>query len=258
MKLSKQLQTTIAMVGVCLACAFIALVALFVKTGGMDTMGTSVLMLVLVVFVAFGSAVVVDEYKNEERSEIARTTYDNIEKLERELLEVRGALRNTWLSKYNIGKTLDAVTESRNEYAETLSSIIGERDGLLSRFDNLQMNYRGTSTHLERVIIERDNLRTQLEDARDEVKSKDIVIDEHVANSVSLVNLIRVMTSGDDADKAEALADLDGFLPLENDALIIWYAFTRWNGYAYYPEALELLDEHRLTHGVPVMRSVFD
>jgi chromosome segregation ATPase len=125
--ISKQLKTTIAMVSACLACAFIALVALFATTGGLDKLGTSVLLGILVAFVAVGSAVIVDEYKSEVHAN-----------------ELRG-----------MSYTLNAVREMRDEYADTLAMVEADnRDGVA----NLQLNLDNTTDTLARVIAERDAL----------------------------------------------------------------------------------------------------
>ena len=136
--LTKELKITIGMVSVCLSFAFVALVALFVRVGDMDKLGTSVLMLVLVAFVAFGVAVIVDEYKNEERAQIARTTYDTIAELCEEIDELRAHNDNTnnarqlWHDEYK-SKTLD-YTNLANRYAK----LRAERDELALELEEIR------------------------------------------------------------------------------------------------------------------------
>lgn len=149
--MSKQLKQTIAMISACLACAFVALVALFVRTGGMDKLGTSVLLAVLVAFVAVGSAVIVDEYKSEQHAR-----------------ELRG-----------MSYTLNAVRDMRDEYADTLAMVEADaRDDrynanrVSSQLANLQKNYDNMSDTLARVISERDELREELNELRHTFKAE--------------------------------------------------------------------------------------
>jgi septal ring factor EnvC (AmiA/AmiB activator) len=92
---TKELKQMIGITSGLIACAFVALVALFATAGGLDKLGTSVLLAVLVAFVAVGSAVIVDEYHAEQRRQIARAH---------------------WYE-------LDAVRYMRDEYADTLSMV---------------------------------------------------------------------------------------------------------------------------------------
>lgn len=149
---SKELKITIGMVSVCLGVAFVALVALFTRAGGLDKLGTSVLMLVLVAFVAVGSAVIVDEYKNEERAQIARTT---------------------WYE-------LNAVREMRDEYADTLESAYADyRDECyntkrlsaeVQELRNVKREHLTKLTYqrqcLDELRAQRDELTEQLDELR--------------------------------------------------------------------------------------------
>jgi septal ring factor EnvC (AmiA/AmiB activator) len=157
--LTKELKMTIGMVSVCLSFAFVALVALFVRVGDMDKLGTSVLMLVLVAFVAFGVAVIVDEYHAEQRREIARAH---------------------WYE-------LDAVRYMRDEYADTLSMVqADERDAVsnvrklsttvmeqLETIENLQariaqLEYMNDTNYKqnEKLKAQRDELAEELDEIR--------------------------------------------------------------------------------------------
>ena len=145
---TKELKQMIAMISACIACAFVALVALFVRAGGMDIIGTGVLVAVLVAFVAVGMAVIVDEYHAEQRRQIARAHWyeldavrymrdeyadtlsmtqadlrdeqHNTKRLSAEVEEVRNSLRRTWVAKYENGNELTAL---RKENAEQLEEI---------------------------------------------------------------------------------------------------------------------------------------
>lgn len=159
--LTKELKITIAMVGACLSLAFVSLVALFVRVGDMDKLGTSVLMLVLVAFVAVGSAVIVDEYKNEERAQIARTTYDTIAELCNEIDE------------------LNAVREMRDEYADTLASMEANyRDEcyntkrLSAEVQTLRENYQILRARYEAQTMRYDQVSEELDELRYTVKAE--------------------------------------------------------------------------------------
>ena len=157
--LTKELKITIGMVSVCLSFAFVALVALFVRVGDMDKLGTSVLMLVLVAFVAFGIAVIVDEYHTEQRRQIARAH---------------------WYE-------LDAVRYMRDEYADTLSMVqADERDAVanvrklsttvmeqVETIENLQarvaqLEYMNDTNYKqnEKLKAQRDELAEELDEIR--------------------------------------------------------------------------------------------
>lgn len=124
---TKELKTMVAMISACIACAFVALVALFVRTGGMDIIGTAVLVAVLVAFVAVGSSVIVDEYHAEQRRQIARAH---------------------WYE-------LDAVRYMRDEYADTLSMVqADERDAVA--------NVRKLSTTVMEQVETIENLQARL------------------------------------------------------------------------------------------------
>ena len=149
--MSKELKTTIAMLSACLGVAFVALVALFVRTGGLDKLGTSVLLAVLVAFVAVGSAIIVDEYKSEQHARELRA----------------------------MSYTLDAVRDMRDEYADTLAMVEADaRDDrynanrVSSQLANLQKNYDNMSDTLARVISERDELREELNELRHTFKAE--------------------------------------------------------------------------------------
>jgi ABC-type multidrug transport system fused ATPase/permease subunit len=133
---TKELKQMIGVVTVLIGGAFVALVALFVTAGGLSTIGVSVLMLVLVAFVACGSAVIVDEYHAEQRRQIARAHWYELDavrymrdeyadtlsmvqaderderykvkRLSAEVQDVREALRRTWVEKYTATKELTA------------------------------------------------------------------------------------------------------------------------------------------------------
>lgn len=149
---TKELKQMIAMISACIACAFVALVALFVRAGGMDIIGTGVLVAVLVAFVAVGSSVIVDEYHAEQRRQIARAHWyeldavrymrdeyadtlsmtqadlrdeqHNTKRLSAEVEEVRNSLRRTWVEKYNNNNELGAQLENaKRENAEQLEEI---------------------------------------------------------------------------------------------------------------------------------------
>jgi len=107
---TKELKIMIAMISACIACAFVALVALFVRAGGMDIIGTGVLVAVLVAFVAVGSSVIVDEYHAEQRRQIARAH---------------------WYE-------LDAVRYMRDEYADTLAMT--EADARDERYNTKRLS----------------------------------------------------------------------------------------------------------------------
>lgn len=162
---TKELKITIGMVSVCLSFAFIALVALFVRAGGMDKLGTSVLMLVLVAFVAFGIAVIVDEYHTEQRRQVARAH---------------------WYE-------LDAVRYMRDEYADTLSMVqADERDAVanvrklsttvmeqVETIENLQarvaqLEYMNDTNYKqnEKLKAQRDELAEELDEIRYTVKAE--------------------------------------------------------------------------------------
>ena len=149
----------IGMVTACISIAFVALVALFVRAGGMDKLGTSVLMLVLVAFVAVGIAVIVDEYHAEQRREIARAH---------------------WYE-------LDAVRYMRDEYADTLAMVQADnRDDVanvrklsttvmeqLETIENLQariaqLEYMNDTNYKqnEKLKAQRDELAEELDEIR--------------------------------------------------------------------------------------------
>lgn len=162
---TKELKITISMVSACLGVAFIALVALFVRVGDMDKLGTSVLMLVLVGFVAVGMAVIVDEYHAEQRRQIARAH---------------------WYE-------LDAVRYMRDEYADTLSMVqADERDAVanvrklsttvmeqIETIENLQarvaqLEYMNDTNYKqnEKLKAQRDELAEELDELRYTVKAE--------------------------------------------------------------------------------------
>jgi membrane-associated HD superfamily phosphohydrolase len=167
--LSKELKTTIAMLSACLGVAFIALVALFVRVGDMDKLGTSVLMLVLVAFVAVGSAVIVDEYHAEQRRQIARANYEEVQ-------EVRNSLRRTWIEKYNNNNELGAqLANAKQENAEQLdeiyelkmaiSQLVQERDSARALRDK-------NAKQANELRAERDELALELDELRYTVKAE--------------------------------------------------------------------------------------
>ena len=123
---TKELKITIGMVSACLGVAFVALVALFVRVGDMDKLGTSVLMLVLVAFVAVGSAVIVDEYHAEQRRQVARAH---------------------WYE-------LDAVRYMRDEYADTLAMV--EADARDDRDNNKRL-----SAEVQELRLKNDELASK-------------------------------------------------------------------------------------------------
>jgi septal ring factor EnvC (AmiA/AmiB activator) len=156
---TKELKQMIGMVTACISIAFVALVALFVRAGGMDKLGTSVLMLVLVAFVAVGIAVIVDEYHAEQRREIARAH---------------------WYE-------LDAVRYMRDEYADTLAMVQADnRDDVanvrklsttvmeqLETIENLQariaqLEYMNDTNYKqnEKLKAQRDELAEELDEIR--------------------------------------------------------------------------------------------
>lgn len=155
---TKELKITIGMVSACLGVAFIALVALFVRVGDMDKLGTSVLMLVLVAFVAVGSAVIVDEYHAEQRRQIASAH---------------------WYE-------LDAVRYMRDEYADTLSMVqADERDErykvkrlsvevqeLQARVAQLEYMNDTYYKQNEKLKAQRDELAEELDEYRFTVKAE--------------------------------------------------------------------------------------
>lgn len=124
--MSKELKTTIAMLSACLGVAFVALVALFVRTGGLDKLGTSVLLAVLVAFVAVGSAIIVDEYKSEQHARELRA----------------------------MSYTLDAVRDMRDEYADTLSMV--EADARDDRDNNKRL-----SAEVQELRVKNDELASK-------------------------------------------------------------------------------------------------
>ena len=178
--ISKQLKTTIAMVSACLACAFIALVALFATAGGLDKLGTSVLLGILVAFVAVGSAVIVDEYKSEQhanelrgmsytlnavremRDEYAdtlasmeadyRDELHNTKRLSAEVQDVRNSLRRTWVEKYNNNNELNAqLANAKRENAEQLEEIYNLKQSIAELAEELDEIRYAVKAERERV-----------------------------------------------------------------------------------------------------------
>lgn len=162
---TKELKQMIGMISACISCAFVALVALFVRAGGMDIIGTGVLVAVLVAFVAVGSSVIVDEYHAEQRRQIARAH---------------------WYE-------LDAVRYMRDEYADTLAMV--EADARDERYNTKRLssevesltaqvarltNALATTTKnkdayrdLYRALVaERDELTEELDEYRFTVKAE--------------------------------------------------------------------------------------
>jgi septal ring factor EnvC (AmiA/AmiB activator) len=164
--LSKELKTTIAMLSACLGCAFVAMVALFATAGGLDKLGTGVLLAVLVAFVAFGSAVIVDEYKSEQHANELRA----------------------------MSYTLNAVRDMRDEYADTLAMVQADnRDDVA--------NVRKLSTTVMEQVAEIEELRAQLANA---TKNKNAYRDLYRATVVERDEVIAELDEYRYTMKAEA------------------------------------------------------
>lgn len=155
---TKELKQMIGMISACILCAFVALVALFVRAGGMDIIGTGVLVAVLVAFVAVGSSVIVDEYHAEQRRQIASAH---------------------WYE-------LDAVRYMRDEYADTLAMVqADERDErykvkrlsvevqeLQARVAQLEYMNDTYYKQNEKLKAQRDELAEELNELRYTVKAE--------------------------------------------------------------------------------------
>ena len=181
---TKELKQMIGMISACISCAFVALVALFVRAGGMDIIGTGVLVAVLVAFVAVGSSVIVDEYHAEQRRQIASAH---------------------WYE-------LDAVRYMRDEYADTLSMVqADERDAVanvrklsttvmeqVETIENLQarvaqLEYMSDTYYKEtrELLTINNNLRNEVRTARTAKRREDQFALSQVAEELGEVRLER-------------------------------------------------------------------
>ena len=122
--MKKEMKIQIAIVTACSLTAWVALVALFVLSSEMDTLGVAVLTLVLMAFVGVGVGSLVEEYKNDQYNELGRDTFDTIAELCTEIDELRLARDGKNRAVNTRIQSLQATLRlARAENAEQLEEI---------------------------------------------------------------------------------------------------------------------------------------
>ena len=132
--------------------------------------------------------------------------------------------------------------------------IVAEKNGEKNVASTARYLHKHYGNELEKVRAECDALEHDfaltIRKHNDQiVKVRNEFLDENELETSSLVNLIKIALNPSDEDNAEAMADLQAFIPCMDDEALTRYAVARWNGEGYSDDDMNHLARYRETFG---------
>lgn len=132
--------------------------------------------------------------------------------------------------------------------------VVAEKIGYANSAEVSRSLHKHYGNELEKVRAEIESITNDyaltIRNHNDQiVKLRNEFLDENELETSSLVNLMKIALNPSDENHAEAMSDLQAFIPCMDDEALTRYAVARWNGEGYSDDDMNHLARYRETYG---------